>query len=181
MSASQQGRAGRPTVTQGGQAGAGTSHLILSPCCFSSKMYGITIRDVDQPLLIHRPKARQTPQGKVSKAGLGREVESHGAFWAPPAPCWQCRGFGVLRGPVPLPAASAGHGTARARAYLHDRAPQYEEGQSDSEGQSTFGVSSVGVAQFEELNASYPRPEGSSEPPPLQPRVRHLTSSHCRT
>lgn len=38
------------------------------PCCFSSKTYGITIRELDQPLLVHRPKEKQTPEGKVSQA-----------------------------------------------------------------------------------------------------------------
>ena len=37
-----------------------------SPCRFPSKAYGITIRELDQPLLIHRPRERLTPEGKVS-------------------------------------------------------------------------------------------------------------------
>ncbi|KAM6191329.1 piwi-like protein 2 [Sarcoramphus papa] len=31
---------------------------------YYSKAYGITIRELDQPLLVHRPKEKQTPEGK---------------------------------------------------------------------------------------------------------------------
>ncbi|XP_009638940.1 piwi-like protein 2 [Egretta garzetta] len=31
---------------------------------YYSKTYGITIRELDQPLLVHRPKEKQTPEGK---------------------------------------------------------------------------------------------------------------------
>jgi len=33
-----------------------------------SKNYGITIKELDQPLLIHRPKERSKPGGKVMNA-----------------------------------------------------------------------------------------------------------------
>lgn len=44
------------------------SHLMPPPCCLPSKAYGITIRELDQPLLIHRPREKQTPEGKVSRS-----------------------------------------------------------------------------------------------------------------
>ncbi len=48
-----------------------------------SKNYGITIKELDQPLLIHRPKERSKPGGKVMNASQG--------FWSR---VW-C-GFGLL-------------------------------------------------------------------------------------
>lgn len=72
-------------------------------------------------------------------------METSGLFSAPPAPvlpvagrAGACGPLGVLTVPVPLPAASAGHGTARAGAHLHDWAPRHKEGQSNGEGQSMF-------------------------------------------
>lgn len=35
------------------------------------KNYGITIKELDQPLLIHRPKERSKPGGKVIKCLSG--------------------------------------------------------------------------------------------------------------
>uniref|UniRef100_A0A8C9MRR2 Piwi-like protein 2 n=1 Tax=Serinus canaria TaxID=9135 RepID=A0A8C9MRR2_SERCA len=35
---------------------------------YYSKTHGITIRELDQPLLVHKPKEKQTPEGRVSQA-----------------------------------------------------------------------------------------------------------------
>ncbi|XP_044863624.1 piwi-like protein 2 isoform X2 [Mauremys mutica] len=37
---------------------------------YYSKNYGITVRELDQPLLIHRPNERQTPQGKLQRGEI---------------------------------------------------------------------------------------------------------------
>ncbi|KAG6934493.1 piwi like RNA-mediated protein silencing 2 [Chelydra serpentina] len=37
---------------------------------YYSKNYGITVRELDQPLLIHRPNERQTPQGKLQRSEI---------------------------------------------------------------------------------------------------------------
>lgn len=43
-----------------------------SPCGFSaSKTYGITVRELEQPLLVHRPKEKLMLGGKVSCLGGG--------------------------------------------------------------------------------------------------------------
>lgn len=120
------------------------------PCCFSSKAYGITISELDQPLLIHRPKEKRTPERKVSQAWRPGEekLETYSLFSALPAPvlpvagrAGACSPLGVLTVPVLLPAASAGRDTACARAHLHDRGPRDKEGQSNGEGQSMFAWS----------------------------------------
>ncbi|XP_038241008.1 piwi-like protein 2 isoform X9 [Dermochelys coriacea] len=37
---------------------------------YYSKNYGITVRELDQPLLIHRPNERRTPQGKLQRGEI---------------------------------------------------------------------------------------------------------------
>ncbi|XP_075766864.1 piwi-like protein 2 isoform X2 [Pelodiscus sinensis] len=37
---------------------------------YYSKNYGITVREADQPLLIHRPREKQTPQGKLQRGEI---------------------------------------------------------------------------------------------------------------
>uniref|UniRef100_A0A8C3F399 Piwi-like protein 2 n=1 Tax=Chrysemys picta bellii TaxID=8478 RepID=A0A8C3F399_CHRPI len=37
---------------------------------YYSKNYGITVRELDQPLLIHRPNERRTPQGKLPRGEI---------------------------------------------------------------------------------------------------------------
>uniref|UniRef100_A0A8B9PFT5 Piwi-like protein 2 n=1 Tax=Apteryx owenii TaxID=8824 RepID=A0A8B9PFT5_APTOW len=41
---------------------------------YYSKTYGITVRELDQPLLIHRPKERLTPEGKLNMILLVPEL-----------------------------------------------------------------------------------------------------------
>nr|XP_014130877.2 piwi-like protein 2 [Zonotrichia albicollis] len=52
---------------------------------YYSKTHGITIRELDQPLLVHKPKEKQTPEGRVSQAqrsmdcsGILQPREIHG-------------------------------------------------------------------------------------------------------
>lgn len=49
---------------------AATDSFFLPLFC-SSKNYGITVKEEDQPLLIHRPSERQNNQGMVSGGGGG--------------------------------------------------------------------------------------------------------------
>ena len=49
---------------------AATDNFFLPLFC-SSKNYGITVKEEDQPLLIHRPSERQNNQGMVSGRGGG--------------------------------------------------------------------------------------------------------------
>ena len=47
---------------------SGVADNFFLPLFCSSKNYGITVKEEDQPLLIHRPSERQNSQGMVSAA-----------------------------------------------------------------------------------------------------------------
>ena len=60
----------------GGSEGTGVAGKTTAPSKWtgmfcSSKNYGITVKEEDQPLLIHRPSERQNNQGMVSGGGGG--------------------------------------------------------------------------------------------------------------
>ena len=81
----------------------------------------------------------------------------------------------------PLPAASPGHGTARAGAHLHDRDRQHEEGQPNGEGRSTFARAGPCSPQPRcPVCRAEPRP-GGARSPPSHPGVTQPGSSRRRT
>lgn len=80
---------------------SGVADRFFLPLFCSSKNYGITVKEEDQPLLIHRPSERQNNQGMVSAAAGACQLVLPASFSTRQPLGAMRRGRSAVRGAVP--------------------------------------------------------------------------------